>query len=171
MRVYTQQESEEWLSDRERLKPDLAPNTHTERMGYPPEPHGVFGVAHWMATSLTFRMPTLLWITEWSIWPSSENLHLYYRVRQTYGDYRLLHEAPGHLFLEYETEDLATFLQVAMLNGWGGYMLTQAGYVNAFFSHDEYIDFIAETDACLEEVRKFQGAAARFRVEDSRSER
>ena len=71
-----------------------------------------------MATSLTFRMPTLLWITEWSIWPSSENLHLYYRLRHTYGDHRLLHEAPGHLFLEYESEDLATFLQVAMLNGW-----------------------------------------------------
>lgn len=171
MRFYTQQESEDWLRDRRRLKPDLTPDAHTERMGYPSEPHAVFGVAHWMATSLTFRMPTLLWITEWSIWPSSENLHLYYRLRHTYGDHRLLHEAPGHLFLEYESEDLATFLQVAMLNGWGGYVLTQAEYVNAFFSHDEYIDFFAETDGCLEEVRKFRGAAARFRVEDRRSER
>ena len=71
---------------------------------------------------------------------------------------------------KYESEDLATFLQVAMLNGWGGYVLTQAGYVNAFFSQDEYIDFFAETDGCLEEVRQFQGAAARFRVEDRRSE-
>jgi hypothetical protein len=30
-----------------------------------------------------------------------------------------------------------------MLNGWGGYILTQAHYLNAFFSHDEYIDFFA----------------------------
>jgi len=30
-----------------------------------------------------------------------------------------------------------------MLNGWGGYILTQADYVNAFFSHYEYIDFFA----------------------------
>lgn len=171
MRFYTQQETEAWLSDRQRLKPDLALTAHTERIGYPAEPHGVFGVAHWMATSFTFRMPTLLWITEWSIWPSSENLHLYYRLRQTYGDHRLLHEAPGHLFLEYETEDLATFLQVAMLNGWGGYMLTQAGYVNAFFSHDEYIDFFAEVDSCLEEVRKFPDAATTTRAEDSCSGR
>uniref|UniRef100_Q01Q80 Uncharacterized protein n=1 Tax=Solibacter usitatus (strain Ellin6076) TaxID=234267 RepID=Q01Q80_SOLUE len=98
-------------------------------------------------------MPTLLWITEWGIWESSENLHLYYKMRQVYGDNRLLHEAPGHLFLAHETEDLASFLQIAMLNGWGGYVLTQAGYVNAFFSHDEYIDFFAKEISCLEEVR------------------
>ena len=58
----------------------------------------------------------------------------------------LLHEAPGHLFLEHETEDLASFLQLAMLNGWGGYVLTHANYVNLFFSHDEYMDFFAKAD-------------------------
>ncbi len=31
-------------------------------------------------------------------------------------------------------------------SGWGGYILTQADYVNAFFSHDEYIDFFAVLD-------------------------
>jgi hypothetical protein len=67
---------------------------------------------------------------------------------------RLLHEAPGHLFLEYESEDLATFLQLAMLNGWGGYVLTGANYVNAFFSHDEYIKFYASEDVLLSDVRK-----------------
>jgi hypothetical protein len=102
---------------------------------------------------LTYRQPTLLWITEWGIWPSSENLHVYYRLRQTYGDKRLLNEAPGHLFLTHEAEDLASFLQISMLNGWGGYVLTEAGYVNAFFSHDEYIDFFAESEDRLEEVR------------------
>jgi len=102
-------------------------------------------------------MPALLWITEWGLWPSSENWHLYYKVRQTYSDPRLLHEAPGHLFLEHETEDLASFLQVAMLNGWGGYVLTQADYVNAFFSHDEHIDFFAKHEANLTDVREVLG--------------
>ena len=41
-----------------------------------------------------------------------------------------------------------------MLNGWGGYVLTQANYVNAFFSHDEYIDFFAVLDKNLEGIRK-----------------
>jgi len=114
-----------------------------------------------MAQSLTSRRPALLWITEWSIWPSSENWHLYYKLRQTYADSRLLHEAPGHLFLEHETEDLASFLQIAMLNGWGGYVLTHANYVNAFFSHDEHIDFYAENDKNLSELREFLKTAGR----------
>lgn len=159
MRVYSEMECEEWLSGRQRLKPNTIPGIHTERFGYPPEPHRLFFLAHWIATSVTFRMPVLLWITEWGIWPSSENWHFYYKLRETYGDKRLLAEAPGHLFLEHETEDLASFMQIAMLNGWGGHVLTQADYVNAFFSHDEYIDFFAELDENLSDVRTVLGAA------------
>ena len=157
MRFYTQQECEQWLSDRQRKKPDATPNVRRECISYPPEPYRIRFFAHWMATSLTHQMPALLWVTEWGIWPSSENWHLYYRLRQTYHDQRLLHEAPGHLFLEHKAEDLASFLQVAMLNGWGGYLLTQADYVNAFFSHDECIDFYAERDQELTDVRKVLG--------------
>jgi hypothetical protein len=154
MRFYTNEECDEWLRGRERSKPDDVPGLTVERIGFPPEPHRFFYFAHWIATSLTYRMPTLLWITEWGVWPVTENWHLYYKLRSSYGDYRLLHEAPGHLFLEHEAEDLASFLQMAMLNGWGGYVLTQANYVNAFFSHDEYMDFFAEQEAGgLEEVR------------------
>ncbi|MGA7914026.1 MAG: hypothetical protein WCA00_02230 [Candidatus Acidiferrales bacterium] len=82
---------------------------------------------------------------------------MYYKLRQTYGDNRLLQEAPGHLFLEHEGEDLASFLQLSMLNGWGGYVLTEANYVNAFFSHDEYIDFFGDENANLSEIRAALG--------------
>jgi len=153
MRFYSKAECEDWLLDRKRVKPDAEPHDEFVRVEYPKEPYRIFYLAHWLARSLTYRQPTLLWITEWGIWPSSENWHLYYKLRQTYTDHRLLHEAPGHLFLEHESEDLASFAQVAMLNGWGGYVLTHANYVNAFFSHDEYIDFFAKNTS-LEEVRK-----------------
>jgi hypothetical protein len=154
VRFYTKEECEEWLRGRERGKPDAEPGMNVQRVTYPNEPHGVFFVAHWIASSLTHREPTLLWVTEWSIWRSSENWHLYYKLRQSYGDLRLLHEAPGHLFLGHESEDLASFLQLAMLNGWGGYVLTHAGYVNAFFSHDEYIDFFAKGETQLQVIRE-----------------
>ncbi len=157
MRFYTKQECETWLSDRQRRKPDLMPDLRVEHIEYPPAPYQVFFIAHWVASELTYRRPTLLFITEWGIWPSSENWHLYYKLRQTYGDGRLLHEAPGHLFLEHEAEDLASFLQLSMLNGWGGYVLTEANYVNAFFSHDEYIDFFGDKNANLSEIRKALG--------------
>jgi hypothetical protein len=153
LRFYSPHECEVWLRDRDRERPGARPATHAERLRYPSEPHRVFFVAQWIAHSLTYRMPTLLWITECGIWPSSENWHLYYKLRQAYGDQRLLHEAPGHLFLEHEAEDLTSFLQVAILNGWGGYVLTDANYVNAFFSHDEYIDFFADNNDNLTQVR------------------
>jgi hypothetical protein len=148
---------EEWLRGHERLKPDCVPSAHVERVIYPCKPHQIFFVAHWIASNLTYRTPTLLWLTEWGIWPSSENWHLYYRLRHSYADQHLLNEAPGHLFLEHEAEDLASFLQVAILNGWGGYVLPAANYVNAFFSHDEYIDFFADNEESLADVREAFG--------------
>jgi hypothetical protein len=154
MRFYTKEECETWLSGRERVLLDATSGIQTERLNYPSEPHRIFFIARWIATTLTFQRPSLLWITEWGIWPSSENWHLYYKLRQTYGDHRLLHDAPGHLFLEYESEDFASFLQIATLNGWGGFVLTEAHYVNAFFSHDEYIDFFAEYTENLDKIRK-----------------
>jgi hypothetical protein len=154
MRFYSEKECAEWLSGRERRKPDEMPDVHAEQIHYPEKPHLIRSWARWIATSLSYQRPALLWITEWGIWPSSENWHLYYKLRQTYGDFRLLHEAPGHLFLEHEAEDLASFLQLAMLNGWGGYVLMQADYVNAFFSHDEFVTFYAESEERLAGVRK-----------------
>src|SRR3569833_2996436 len=146
MRFYTDKECEQWLSERKRVKPDTVPESQVEMVSYPAKPYQIFALAQWMAQSLTYRQPTLIWATEWDIWPSSENWHLYYAIRHSYGDVRLLHEAPGHLFLGHEAEDLASFIQLAMLNGWGGYILTYADYVNAFFSHDEFIKFFAAVE-------------------------
>jgi hypothetical protein len=84
------------------------------------------------------RGDCLLWIQESKIWDA--NLHLYYRVREGYGDRALLEEAPGHLFLGFEVTELTTFLHLALLNGWGGWMLTEHNYLTAWFSHDEYLD-------------------------------
>ncbi len=99
------------------------------------------------------QSPVLLWITEHSIWSASENLHLYYRLRQGYKDQQLLHDKPGHLFQGYETAELATFLQIALLNGWGGYVLSHANEMNLFFSHDGFIDFFSSRTELLSSLR------------------
>jgi hypothetical protein len=154
VRFYTEQECEQWMRSKNRQRPDAVQGVHTERVDYPRELGRFFRAAHWIGSSITYRRPALLWITEWGIWDSSENAHLYYRLRQSYGDQRLLQEAPGHLFLGYETEDLTSFLQVCMINGWGGFLVTEIDYVNVFFSHDEYIDFFSGEESNLDEVRK-----------------
>lgn len=100
--------------------------------------------------SLQPRTACLLWVTDWGIW--KQNLHLYYRLRQSYGDMRLLDEAPGHYFLDYEGPDLVSFLEVAILCGWDVHLLPVTGFARAFVSHDEYVDFAADpSDATIAE--------------------
>lgn len=105
----------------------------------------------WLIAHVSRRV--LLWITAWGIFSSCENLHLYHRLRQSYQDFRLLHERPGHLFLKHETEDLASFLQLAMLNTPDGYLLTEYDYANVVFSHDDYMDFYCADAALTESIR------------------
>jgi len=38
-----------------------------------------------------------------------------------------------------------------------GYILTIADYVNAFFCHDEYVDFFGDKNANLTDIRKALG--------------
>lgn len=81
----------------------------------------------------------VLWVTEWSIWPSSENLHLYYTVRRASGDFRELAEAPGHVFLKHEQADLVTFLDLTIRFGWGGFLFGYPQSAAMILSHDEWL--------------------------------
>jgi hypothetical protein len=154
LRFYTTTECEEWLAGLKRVKPEEVEENSKLLVPYPNPAYRIFSWAHYIATQFTYREPALLWVSEWGMWPTSENGHLYYRLRHSYGDHRLLHEAPGHLFLSHESEDLASFLQVSMLNGWGGHVLTKANYLNVFFSHDEYLKFYSKNQTLLDEVAK-----------------
>ena len=82
----------------------------------------------------------LLWCTQTDIWDS--NWHLYYHMRQSYGDRRRIDDAPGHLFLDYEAPDFVSFLQIAALAGFDAHLITDpTGYSRAFLSHDEFVEF------------------------------
>jgi hypothetical protein len=85
----------------------------------------------------------LLWVTAWGIWQSSENWHLYYRLRGTYNDQRLIEEAPAHLFPNFESEDLITFLQIGIGAGWDMHVLS-ADNGRLFVSHDEWAQFLVK---------------------------
>ena len=91
--------------------------------------------------SIQPRKDCLLWVTTWGVWPSSENWHLYYRLRQSHGDQRLIHEAPGHLFLEFEAADLVSFVEIGLIAGWDMHLIPTIGYGRAFVSHDEWVEF------------------------------
>ena len=96
-------------------------------------------LSDFLATELAPFDECLLWVTLWGVW--SENWHLFYRLRETYGERRRLWHAPGHLFLKHEGADLTTFIQLALIFGWDFYLVPAPGYHAAFVSHDEYLKF------------------------------
>jgi hypothetical protein len=78
-------------------------------------------------------------MTEYGIWSSGENLHLYYMLRRAYGERRSLRDAPAHEFLSHERADLVTFLHLALEFGRGGHLLTGQSWTSVTFSHDGWI--------------------------------
>ncbi|HEX4053096.1 MAG TPA: hypothetical protein VHX86_02415 [Tepidisphaeraceae bacterium] len=66
-----------------------------------------------------------------------------------------MHEAPGHLFLDYEAEDLATFLHTAMLFGWDAQLTPAAPHFAAELSHDGFWEVYYDK-RCLETFAEFQ---------------
>ena len=87
----------------------------------------------------------LLWITEWGVWPSSENWPRYYAARGDRGERLSLDAKPGHLFAASETSDLALFLMLVMEQAWGAHLLVidAAGSLTRHItiSHDEWFEF------------------------------
>ena len=152
MQFLTESECSKWMADRGRSRPTSAISAFVERIWFPKETSKLCWWARQIAGKmLEDREPCLLWIEEWGIW-GEHLLHLYYRLRESYGDRRLLADAPGHLFLGYEAEELASYLRLAMLNGWGGLMLTHNDYFNASFSQDGFLDVYAFEESSFRSV-------------------
>lgn len=95
-----------------------------------------------------------MWVTGWGIFPSNENLHLFYRFRQTYGDQRLLREAPGHLCLNYEGAEVVTLVHLGMLFGWDLHLIPMSGHARAFVSHDEWVEVAFDHEAQMQETKQ-----------------
>ncbi len=151
MRLLTRDETASWASglgvelpEGQAVPEEQPDHLHQIRFLLPQTPGQVAWLCRFISTCLAPRDNCLLWVTEWGVWPSSENWHLYYRLRQSYSDQRLLHEAPGHLFLDYEEADLVSFLQLGVLSGWDMHLLPVLQYggtdtARAFVSHDEWV--------------------------------
>jgi len=158
MRTLTPSELKDWCSRQ---------GVELDDRGIPRHPHGgslavrcdlsnitkLTWFCRFIERSLQPREHCLLWVIVWGVWPSSENWHLYYRLRQSHGDKRLIHEAPGHLFLDFEEADLISFVEVGLICGWDMYLIPTAGYGRVFVSHDEWVEFAMNDPAATEKIR------------------
>lgn len=114
----------------------------------------IFGFSGFLTNSLESFDSCLLHVTTWGVWSSSENLHLFYKLRESYGERRLLYEAPGHLFQKFEVADLTSFIYLAILFGWDFHLHPSPSYVRSFVSHDEWFEFSSVDEQNLAEIKQ-----------------
>jgi hypothetical protein len=109
----------------------------------------------------------MFWIGLDGVWPSNENLHLFYRLRASYGETSHLSDRPALLALTHEVVDVDSFAHLAILFGWDGYLITSEDYGRVRVNHDGFAVVSSETESLVEEIATgFR--AARLRVETYR---
>ena len=137
---------------------------HTRRFSVPKQAGKHLWFSRFIEKSIRPWSRCLLWVTDWEIWQSSVNWHLYYRVRDSYGERRLVEEAPAHLFLDFEENDLASFVQFGLGAGWNMHVLTREDYGRVFISHDEWVEFAMKDELELRRITKdLEGSEASVR--------
>lgn len=140
------------LTERGKPARTIPDGFHKARYDLPKEASKHLWLCRLVENSLRPWNRCLFWITEWGIWESSENWHLFYRLRQSYGDHQLIEDAPAQLFLDYEADDLISFLQLGLTAGWDISLLSHDGYGQVYVSHDEWVEFVLQDKKELERI-------------------
>jgi hypothetical protein len=81
----------------------------------------------------------LLFVDEFGIWPSSENLLLFDAYRKSIGINESLTDKPAHIILPCETDELYCLLGMIFYFCWGAIFTSETGNEIIRISHDEYI--------------------------------
>lgn len=80
---------------------------------------------------------TLVWFSDWAVWPSGQRMHIFERFLASYGETRPLIKAPAFLIEEHEHEDLVSFVTLGLLFLWDVRVIGTKSRRQLFYSHDE----------------------------------
>ena len=73
--------------------------------------------------------------SDWSVWPSGQRMHIFDRLRLSYGESGPLTETPIHVFETDQFEDAVSFVTLGVLFLFNVEVFAED---SVFFSHDEY---------------------------------
>jgi hypothetical protein len=157
MRFLTENEARTWAArfarnDDTRGIPVVPAREHQGKLRYPFENlagYRYFSLAQNAVRCLDYFDECLLWITQVGVWPSNENLHIYYRLRESYGDRFLVTEKPAVVCLRHESVDLTSLVHLGMLFGWDMFLVTSHDFGRVFISHDGWMQLSEATPNVL----------------------
>jgi hypothetical protein len=119
----------------ERRRPD--PPSRADSFDIPEDAGRRIAVVNQHLARFESEPETLIWFTEWGIWPSGERPHIFFRLRASYGEMRPLIDVPAHLFPRQEAADAISFVTVGVLFLWDVYVVGASGKRVLHYSHDE----------------------------------
>ena len=90
----------------------------------------------WSHSSEWTQGQRLLWVSDWSVWPSGEHMPLFTMWRAAFGEHRGLMEAPGLVVEPNQDADGLSFLVLAALFLWDCCSYVEHGTV-VMIDHDE----------------------------------
>lgn len=88
--------------------------------------------------------PGLFWITDWSVFPSCQNMALFEGYRKSLGETRSVGDAPGHVFDASDLKSIECLLDLALYFYWDASLFDGEGNIVLRTSHDECFDIYAK---------------------------
>ncbi|HVZ81007.1 MAG TPA: hypothetical protein VHE12_09480 [bacterium] len=159
MKILAKKEGEKWLQDHQLPQTeDGLLNLYKNKISYTlPKDSGIKtalarSLKSFFEDSLSGK-DGIFWITDWEVWPSSENQNLFYAYRKTLKDDRTILDAPFHIFDNRDIDAIECLLDLALYFIWGVVLIFPGGKVVIRPSHNECIDVYTESAA---ELMKFK---------------
>jgi len=152
MKTFTQEEAKSWMIDKS--------VNLTEKgcfVGYKliqtetiPKDSGRKNYLARELSNLEYGKKCLLYINEYGIWPSSENIELFKGYRKSIGIDENLTEKPAHLIAYSEKTELYCLLCMVLYFCWGAFFISETANEIIRTSHDEYIELFVRGDILKE---------------------
>lgn len=95
---------------------------------------------------------SLLWIHEFDIWPSCENMNLFDGYRKSLGEESPLWEKPGHLFAHEDLDSVVSLVGMVLYFVMGAILISPTIGLVIWISHDEYLDIFSKDKEVLSKV-------------------
>lgn len=87
-------------------------------------------------TTLLHESTCLVWLHDWSVWPSGQWHHIFERFRLSYGCKDSLMSKPAHLVEKSESDAAMSIAVYAVLMLWDCFVVTDDGKW-LYYSHDQ----------------------------------
>jgi hypothetical protein len=142
VKIFTKEEAEIWMKNKSVDLTEYA-LIQSEKI---PNDSGRKNYISKEISNFKYGKECLLYINEYGIWPSSENMDLFNGYRKSIGINESLPEKPAHLINASENKELYCLLCMVLYFCWGAFLIPENTNEIIRVSHDEYIEVLVKGD-------------------------